>query len=94
MRTAERVLKIIKAEHLDGHVLKLLFSDGTEQEIDFKPFLERSRHPEIRKFLSPQRFKQFSLQDGELMWGDFDLIFPIIDLYKNRLDRGAKGRPD
>ncbi|MBI5245533.1 MAG: DUF2442 domain-containing protein [Elusimicrobia bacterium] len=83
MGTAEKVLKIIKAEHLGDHVLKLLFSDGTEREIDFKPFLERSRHPEIRKFLSLRRFKRISLQNGELMWGDFDLIFPIIDLYYN-----------
>ena len=24
--------------------------------------------------------------NGKLMWGDYDLIFPIIDLYENNLD--------
>ena len=84
MKTLERILKIVRAEHLGGHVLKLSFSDGAEREIDFGPFLERSRHPEIRKFLSPKRFKQATLKNGELMWGDYDLIFPISDLYENR----------
>jgi len=90
MRTPARVLKIIKVEHLGGHMLKLSFSDGAEREIDFKPFLERSSHPEIRKFLSPKRFKQAALQNGELMWGDFDLIFPVFDLYENQIDRGSQ----
>lgn len=90
MKTQARVLKIIKVEHLGGHKLKLSFSDGAEQKIDFKPFLERSSHPEIRKFLSLKRFKQAALQNGELMWGDFDLLFPISDLYENQLDRGSQ----
>ena len=29
--------------------------------------------------------KGYSLIDGELMWGDFDLIFPVMDLYHNSI---------
>ena len=90
MKTPTRVLKIKKVEYLGGHMLKLSFSDGARQEIDFKPFLKRSNHPEIRKFLSPKRFKQAALQSGELMWGDFDLIFPVFDLYENQIGRGSQ----
>lgn len=55
--------------------------------MDFGPFLKNSLHPEIRKFLNPKLFSRFTVENGELMWGDFDLIFPIMDLYENKIDR-------
>lgn len=83
----KKVLKILSAKHIGGHRLLLTFSDGVEKAVDFGHFLENARHPEIRKFLNPKKFKDFKLENGELMWGDFDLIFPITDLYENKLSR-------
>lgn len=88
MIARRKLLKIDKAEHAGEYRLMLSFSDGKEQTVDFGPFLENSRNPEIRKFLKPKNFKSFKLEDGDLMWGDFDLIFPIMDLYENRLEHG------
>jgi hypothetical protein len=79
-------IKILSVEYIGGYVLKILFSDKKEQTVDFEPFLRNSVHSEIRKFLKPQSFKRFKVLDGELMWGDFDLIFPIMDIYQNRLE--------
>ena len=79
------VLKIESAKYLGGHRLMLTFSDGKEQAVDFGQFLENSRHPEIRKFLDLKKFKRFRIANGDLMWGDFDLVFPIMDLYVNNL---------
>jgi len=87
MSAKPRTIKIESAAHVGGHKLRLYFSDGKEQIVDFGPFLKHSVHPEIRKFLSPKTFKQYTLEGGELMWGDFDLIFPIMDLYENNLNR-------
>jgi len=36
-------------------------------------------------WLHPARFATFRLEYGELVWGDYDLCFPIADLYHNRL---------
>jgi hypothetical protein len=83
-------LKIETAKHIGGHRLLLTFSDGKEQAVDFGHFLENSRHPEVRKFLNPKKFRSFTIENGDLMWGDFDLIFPIIDLYENKLDHGEE----
>ena len=83
-----KVLKIESAKHIGGRRLLITFSDGKEQTVDFGHFLENSRHPEIRKFLNPKNFKNFTIESGDLMWGDFDLIFPIMDLYENKLDHG------
>ena len=82
---SSKVIKIKKAEYLGECTLKLWFSDGKTQSVDFKPFLENSQHPDIQKYLSRKYFTKYSVEDGELMWGDFDLMFPIMDLYQNSI---------
>jgi hypothetical protein len=39
----------------------------------------------VRAYLDPVRFAQYELRHGELVWGDYDLCFPIMDLYNNTL---------
>jgi hypothetical protein len=86
MKGKKKIIKILSAKHIGGHRLMITFTDGVEQAVDFGHFLEHSRHPEIRKFLNPKNFRSFIVESGDLMWGDFDLIFPIMDLYQNRLN--------
>jgi hypothetical protein len=86
MKTQNR-LQIISAKALPGLRLELLFSDGKTQIVDFGPFLKSSKQPEIRKFAKPSAFSKFVVKDGDIMWGDFDLIFPIKDLYENNIAR-------
>jgi hypothetical protein len=78
-------INITAVERVDDYVLRLSFDDGTVQTVDFKPFLFVSRHPDIRAYLDPVRFASYRIQYGELVWGDYDLCFPIVDLYQNRL---------
>lgn len=49
--------------------------------MDFGPFLRSATHPGIRRYLQPRRFKQFAVTNGVLQWNDFDLVFPMADLY-------------
>ena len=32
-------------------------------------------------------FSNFSLKDGNLNWNDYDLIFPIADLYNDQITK-------
>lgn len=82
-------INIVAAEQVGDYCLHLSFNDGTEQTVDFEPFLSLSRHPDIRAYLEPARFAAFHIEYGELVWGDYDLCFPIIDLYRNQLDRNT-----
>lgn len=66
--------------------LQLHFNGGVEKTIDFSPFLNQSQHPSIRAFLEPSKFKSFRIEHGDLVWGDYDLCFPIADLYYNQID--------
>ncbi len=78
-------INITAAEQVGDYTLRLSFDDGTVQTVDFKPFLSLSRHPDIRAYLEPVRFAALHIEYGELVWGDYDLCFPIADLYHNRL---------
>ncbi len=86
MTPAENLLlEITNATHLSRYALKLEFSDGTERMIDFEPFLEASRNPAIRVYLDPEKFSQFRIEYGDLIWADYELCFPIADLYEGRI---------
>jgi Protein of unknown function (DUF2442) len=80
---AANLLKAVK--HLDQHTLNLRFNDGACRTIDFAPFLSRSQHPQIRSFIEPAKFASFRVEHGDLVWGDYDLCFPIADLYAGRV---------
>jgi hypothetical protein len=49
-------INITAAQQVGDYALRLSFDDHTVQTVDFKPFLTRSRHPDIRVFLEPPRF--------------------------------------
>lgn len=80
-----QTLNITSVEKAGQYQLRLFFDDGTVQTVDFKEFLSRSRHPDIRAYLEESKFDTYHLQYGELVWGDYDLCFPIIDLYHNQI---------
>jgi hypothetical protein len=83
--TEDWVVDITRAEHAEEYRLRLWFSDGKEQVVDFEPFLRHSLNPMIRKYLEPERFQRFTVEHGDLFWGDYELCFPIADLYEGRI---------
>ena len=78
------LIEIKTANYIGDFVIRVLFADGKNQLIDFKPFLESSWHPSIKKYLDEKLFKSFDLIDGNLNWNDYDLIFPLEDLYNGK----------
>ncbi|MGH7180067.1 MAG: gamma-butyrobetaine hydroxylase-like domain-containing protein [Tepidisphaeraceae bacterium] len=78
-------VEITAARRTGGYELRLNFSDGHESEIDFEPFLRQSQHLGIRAFLDPARFAKFAIEDGGLVWGDYELCFPLTDLYSGKI---------
>ena len=79
------LIDIRSAKYIGDFAIRVFFSDGFNRLVDFKPFLETSLHPSIRKYLNEDMFKQFEIIDGNLNWNDYDLIFPIDDLYEGKL---------
>ncbi len=81
----EQVISVEKVNHIGDFKLELEFNDKTRQIVDFYPFLSSSLNPLIRKYLSLEEFSKFEIDEGDLEWNDYDLCFPIADLYENRI---------
>jgi len=78
-------IQIKSAQYIGDFAIRVLFTDNSNKLVDFKPFLENSLHPSIRKYLTESLFNTFSVIDGNLNWNDYDLIFPIEDLYEGKI---------
>lgn len=79
-------LKIDSAKYLSDYAIRIHFNDGTEKIVDFKPFLSKSLHPSIKKYLDEDQFSKFNLTDGNLNWNDYEMIFPVWDLYNGKIE--------
>ena len=79
------VLEITSAEYIKDYKIKIVFSDGKQRIINFQPFLEQARNPMTRKFLDINEFKKFKIEYGDLVWNDYEMCFPIIDLYEDNI---------
>jgi len=80
-----KLTKVTKAEYVSGCPIRLSFNDGVVRVMDFEPFLKKARNRMITKYRQLRYFKKFHLHCGDLMWGDFDMIFPITDLHRGEI---------
>lgn len=77
----KQYISIEQASYVDEYKIHLKFNDGKENTVDFRNFILSSQHPEIKKYQDKNLFKNFNLEYGEIEWNDYDLVFPIYDLY-------------
>lgn len=80
-----KALNIAAAKYLGDFVIEINFSDNTIKIVDFKPFLSKSNHPSVKKYFDEKKFLQYKIINGNLNWNDYDMIFPISDLYKGKI---------
>ena len=86
-------LRVTEAKYVPRHRVDITFNDGTHRVVDFGPFLKQARNPMFTKYRRPKEFKSFRIQDGDLMWGDYEMIFPIMDLYRGNVLKGEEATP-
>ena len=79
------IISIDKAVYLDGYKIKFDFSDGVNQTIDFKGFLENAKNPMTKKYMDKDKFKDFTIEYGDIVWNDYELCFPIWDLHEGNI---------
>ena len=85
MKTTTQYLEITKAEYVSGYKIRLTFNDGKVQVMDFGPFLKKARNPDTTDYRELKKFKTFRIVNGDVMWGDYQMIFPIMDLYHGEI---------
>ena len=79
--TTTDYLEVTKARYVSGYKIHLSFNDGEERIVDFGPFLAKARNPDTTDYRELKRFKSFRIHEGDLVWGDYQMIFPITDLH-------------
>ena len=79
------ILYIEDAKYIENHKIYLKFNDGKENILDFQDFIFNSQHPDIQKYKDINRFKDFHLDHGDIEWNDYELAFPVYDLYRNKI---------
>lgn len=78
-------LWIVEASYLGQFTIQLTFNDRKKKRVDFRPFLEKSSHPDVLKYGNEKAFTEFKVIDGNLNWNDYEMIFPIWDLYSGQI---------
>ncbi len=86
-------LEVTEAKYVSGYKLLLTFNDGAVRVVDFGPFLAKARNPDTTDYRDLKKFKSFHIHEGDLMWGDYQMIFPIMDLYHGTILKGEAPMP-
>jgi hypothetical protein len=81
----ESLIKIEKAVYLNNYRVELLFNDGKIEIIDLDEFLKKSSNPQTRKYLNKEFFRKFKIVTGDLVWGDYEMCFPVLKLYEGKI---------
>ena len=63
-------------------------------EVDFKPWIQSLPTEEEQAYLKPSKFKNYSIHLGHaIMWGEYDIIFPLVAVYHGDPDLLEEGVP-
>ncbi|MBO9619119.1 MAG: DUF2442 domain-containing protein [Niabella sp.] len=77
------MISIKEAKYIGAFKLELLFNDNKTNVVDFSFFLQNHSHPQYNKYKKEEHFKKFFVENGNVVWGkNWDMIFPVYDLYK------------
>lgn len=76
-------LYITSATDAGNLTVFLTFSDNTTQTVNVGDFIRQHPHPQYNKYLDPRKFKRFTIENGNIVWGkNWDLMFPIEQLHQ------------
>lgn len=82
-----KAIFVSKAAYIDGYRVEVVFNDSKKRIVDFGNFLNTHSHPQYNKYKKPDNFKKFRIVNGNIVWGkDWDMIFPIYDLYQGKIE--------
>ncbi len=78
-----KTIAVTETEYDGDHRLRINFTDGTTQVVDFGPFLQNYPHPAHDKYRRLANVKRFRTKRGNVVWGrNWDLIFPVLQLHQ------------
>lgn len=79
-------ISITEAHYTAGYSIEMTFSDNTSKTINFEPYMIKSSLPNINKYLDKGKFRKFLIVNGNLIWKNDEMTFPIKDLHSGKLN--------
>lgn len=77
---------IADAVYFKDYKIKIFFKDKAVKIVDFKEFLFNEYvHPIYKRYRKFPVFKKFDITDGNLNWNDYEMIFPVEQLYAGKI---------
>ena len=71
---------------LEKFKIKIFFTDGSDKTVDFSDFLSKEHlHPSLKKYRVERTFGKFEIMHGNLVWNDYEMIFPVEQLYDGKI---------
>ena len=86
----KKIISIISAKHTKKLILIITFDDGHSSKVDFSDFLNQTNLPDLIRYKKISNFKKYKILNGNIIWGDYEMIFPLESLYFNRLTHRSK----
>lgn len=80
------IISIINAQYKGDYKIAFKFSDNTTKVVDFKAFLMDAKNPMTKKYQDESLFKNFTIEYGDIQWNNFELCFPIWNLYQGDIE--------
>src|SRR5262245_24636917 len=78
---------ISDAVYSSDHKIQIFFKDESIKIIDFKPFIfDKYVHPIYKRYRKVSVFKKFKIKNGNLNWYDYEMIFPVEQLYAGKIN--------
>ena len=77
--------KVVSALYVGDFAIRVNFDDGHEKLVDFKSFIFNSTNPDMKKFESENYFCGFQIERGNINWYEYEMIFPVGNLYSGEL---------
>jgi hypothetical protein len=82
-----KAISVSKAAYVNGYKLEVEFNDKKKRIVDFSNFLKAHSHPQYNKYKKTENFKKFKIENGNIVWGkDWDMIFPVYELYQGKIE--------
>ena len=84
-KITKKNITVINAVYVKDFCLKVFFDDGSSQTVDLSEFLENPPNPIYKKYLKEKNLKKFQIINGNLNWNDYEMIFPVANLYRGAI---------
>ena len=80
-------ISILQAQYMGDFKILFNFNDKVSRLVDFKPFLQKSKHLTVKNYLQKESlFQNFKIEYGDIYWNDFELCFPIDNLHQGKIN--------